>query len=174
MNFIIIIAIILILLITIPIGLSFGIYKFIKNRNYNKSYRWIALSPIVITSYFIYDTIYPGDGFYKDDFTEVTGLTLPNDSEIKFKSATFPDHFGDYTSISIIKVGGNFYDSLKSILVKREFQELKDQSIFSDKILKIHTDGYVIKTFNIELAGKEFTVDFLSDKETIIVQRASW
>lgn len=167
-------AIIFFLIIGIPIILSIGIYKYIKKKNYEKEFRLIALIPILIVGYFIFDAICPSEGFYEDAFTEVTGLTLPENREFKYKSATFPDHFGDYTSISMIKVGNKFYDSLLVYLSKKGFQKVTGRTILNEKTLKKYNEGYVEKNYNIVLAGKEFTIEFLSDNETIIVERTSW
>jgi len=101
---------------------------------------------------------------------QITFLKIFHDE----KGATFPDHFGDYTSISIIKVDTKFCDSLSEYLSNEGFKEFTNQTIISDNTLKNYNDGYVKKSYNIVLSGKEFTVDFLSDNETIIVERASW
>lgn len=161
-------------MVGIPVGLSIGAYIFIKRRKYKKGYRLIALIPILLASYFIYVAVYPSEEFYEEDFTEVTGLTLPNKRKFLFKTATFPDHFGDYTSISIIKIDSNFYDLLLRHLNTKHFNKVQDRAIFGDSTLKKYYDGYVKNSYNTVLSGKEYTVEFLSDYETIIVERVSW
>lgn len=174
MDLMTIIFILLILIILVPIGLSIGIYMFVKKRNYNKKIRLIALLPILIVGYFIFDAIYPSEEFYKEDFTEVTGLNFPESGKFIYKTATFPDQFGDYTSISIVTVDRKFYDSLLAHLSKNNFNLIKEDNFFTGDIHKKYNDRYVKKTFSRELNGKIFTVGFLSDKESIIVERVSW
>ena len=165
------------LIIGIPIGLSYLIYRFIKKRNYDKRLRLIALIPILLMTYLIYSALYPSEDFYRTDFTEVTGIELPEHVEFKYKSATYPDHFGDYTSISIINVGRDFYNNLPKALTEKGLKE-NGQKIGTtefDKALE-HTDNLEIESeFSMEEGGGVYYyVGFLTDNETIIVKRLSW
>ncbi len=165
------------LLIGISIGLSYLIYRFIKKRNYDKRLRLIALTPILIMTYLIYSAIYPNEKFYREDFVEVTGIELPEEVEFKYKSATYPDHFGDYTSISIIKVDKDFYKNLPNTLTQNGQKETgqKFHTPEFDKALE-HKDNLEIdKEFTKEEGGGVYYyVGFLTDYETIIVKRVSW
>lgn len=128
-------------------------------------------------TYLVYSGLYPSEDFYRADFTEVTGLELPENVEFKYKSATYPDHFGDYTSVSVINVGRDFYNNLLNSLNKREPKE---------NVLKIHTTEFNIALNQLEnlkmesefsfepKTGVNYYVGFLTDNKTIIVQRSSW
>jgi len=166
--------IILIIIIGLPVGLSIGIYSFIKKKKFEKKYRLIALIPILIVGYFVYDAFYPSEEFYIEDFAEVTGLAFPDNGEFIYKTATYPDQFGDYTSISIIKLDKKFYDSLSQHLSSKGFIEVNDRELISDNTLKKYSDGYVIRTFNRELPEKNLSVGFISDNKTVIIERVSW
>jgi len=175
--FVLLLIIAFLLIIGIPIGLFFLIYRFIKRRNYDKRLRIIALTPILIMSYLIYTAVYPSEDFYRQDFQEVTGMELPEQVEFKYKSATYPDHFGDYTSVSIIKVGKDFYNKLPNTLTKKGLiaNGQKIHTTEFDIALK-HMDNLEIeKEFSMEEGGGVYYyVGFLTDNESIIVKRLSW
>ena len=140
--FLILLILAFLLLIGIPIGLSYLIYRFIKKRNYDKRLRLIALTPILIMTYLIYSALYPSEDFYRTDFTEVTGIELPEHIEFKYKSATYPDHFGDYTSISIINVGKDFYNNLPKTLTEKGLKENGQKIMKNDKIEILKEDKF--------------------------------
>lgn len=127
--------------------------------------------------YLIYSSIYPNENFYRTDFIEVTGIKLPEQVEFMYKYATFPDFFGDYTSISIIKVGKDFYDNLPYFLIKKGLKETKHKinTTEFDKALENTKKLKIIKEFSKEKnGGVYYYVGFLSDNKTIIVKRLSW
>ncbi len=165
------------LIIGIPIGLSCLIYRFIKRKNYDKRLKLIALTPILIITYLIYSALYPNEDFYRTDFTEVTGIELPEHAEFKYKSATYPDHFGDYTSISIINVGRDLYNNLPKTLTEKGLKE-NGQKLHTTEFAKAlkHTDNLEIDSeFSMEDdGGVYYYVGFLTDNETLIVKRLSW
>lgn len=167
----------ILLIIGIPIGLSYLIYRFIKKRNYDKRLRLIALTPILIMTYLIYTAVYPSEDFYREDFVEVTGTELPEQVEFKYKSATYPDQFGDYTSISIINVGKDFYIKLPNTLTQKGLKE-SGQKIYTtefDKALEHIGNLEIEKGFSMEEGGGVYYyVGFLTDNETIIAERLSW
>lgn len=171
---VLILGIAIILIIGIPIAVGYGIYIFIKKKNLNKNFRWIALSPILIMGYIIYNAFYPSDEFYKEDFTEVTGLRFPESGKILYKTATFPDQFGDYTSVALIKVDADFYKSLSGRLSEKGFREVNDLILLDKKTLKKYSDGYVKIVYNKSPTGKSYSVGLVSDNELLIIERSSW
>lgn len=140
---------------------------------------FISVAVFLTLFYFIYTAIYPGDRFYKQDFTEVTGVDFPDSGEILWKKATYPDQFGDYESLSIIKVSPDFYHSLPDKLIEKGFKE-GPNTIYSSALNDVRQElrGRTISTeFALETqkaGGVIYYVGFLSDHETLIVQRASW
>lgn len=169
-----------IIVLGVPIGLSFLILRFIKKGNYDKRLRLIALLPILTIGYFVYTAFFPTESFYKEDFKEVTGVDFPENGEIIYKSATYPDQFGDYGSTSIVKVDKEFYDGLEAHLKEKGLEDNVnseedsgpvDSATISKKIGKKKIE----KSFSITVGGGIFYyVGFVSDKETLIVQRQSW
>lgn len=164
-------------MIGIPIGLSYLIYCFLKKRDYDKRLRLIALIPVLIMVYLGYSALYPSEDFYRTDFIKVTGIELPEHVEFKYKSATYPDHFGDYTSISIINVGRGFYNKLPKALIEKGLKK-NGQKIHTKQLEKAleYTDNLEIESeFSMEEgSGVYYYVGFLTDNETIIVKRLSW
>ena len=171
-----------IIIVGVPIGLSFLILRFIKKRNYDKLLRLVALIPMLTIGYFIYTAFFPTDSFYKEDFKEVTGIDFPEDGEIVYKSATYPDQFGDYGSTSIVKVDKEFYERLEGQLkikglvdnVGKKEEDLSGPFDSREIEREIGTNK-IEKAFSMTADGGVFYyVGFVSDRETLVVQRQSW
>lgn len=169
-----------VLILGVPIALSFLILRFFKKRNYDKRLRLIALLPILTIGYFIYTAFFPAESFYKEDFKEVTGIDFPDNGEIIYKSATYPDQFGDYGSTSIVKVDKEFYEGLEEQLKAKGLVDNVDSEEDSGpfdwaKISKELGANKIEKSFSITVGGGIFYyVGFVSDRETLVVQRQSW
>jgi hypothetical protein len=176
-KFIGLIGLTIIVIVGVPIGLSFLIIWMIKKRNYDKRLKLIALIPVLTIGYFIYTAFFPTDSFYKDDFKEVTGIEFPDNGEIIYKSATYPDQFGDYGSTSIVKVDKEFYERLEGQIKTKGLADNKEEEGPFDlrEVSKEIGTKKIEKEFSVTADGGVFYyVGFLSDKETIIVQRQSW
>ena len=167
----------IILIIGIPIGTALFIDRYIKRKKYHPKWRLLALLPIFLFSYWIYISFYPGNDFYQTDFKQVTGMEFPHSADIKYKTASFPDHFGDYTSVALIEVGPDFYNNLpKNLLdhgLKENEQKLSDEQL--NKVLEQLDGKELTREFSVTKdSGVYFYVAFLSDNNSIIVQRTSW
>ncbi|CAM4389483.1 hypothetical protein [Zobellia nedashkovskayae] len=141
----------------------------------SKRWRLLALIPVIIIGYFIYDALYPSEEFYAYDFNEITGVELTEKAEFNYKTASFPDHFGDYNSVSIINVGPNFYETLIVKLSENGHSE-NGQRIGCNEMdkAKANLNGLKIeREFSKEEEDKFYYVAFLSDKESVLVQRSS-
>ena len=165
------------LLLGIPIGSSYLIYRWMKKRNVDRRIRIISLAPIILLIYIVYDSIYPSDDFYKEDYKEVTNHEFPKSGNIISKSASFPDHFGDYTSSALIELDSSEYHSLQSKLIENKF--VIDSTEFGSnerEHVERELNGRIyIKKMNKELSGgKHYFVGFLSDEKSIVYQRISW
>lgn len=140
--------------------------------------RTIALAPMFIFGYMMYFAIYPDEEFYREDFKEVTGVALPQNAEIIYKSASYPDHFGDYASVSIINVGQTFYTQLPAHLMKKglhENQEVVSSSELYEATVYIKGKFKIAKEYyKTDYEGPYYYyVGLMSDNKTIIVHRAS-
>ncbi|MFI0429982.1 hypothetical protein [Mariniflexile sp. HMF6888] len=177
MELIVIFLIVIILGIGIPIGISYLIYIWIKKRGFNKKWRIIALTPILLVGYFIYGAIYPSSDFYKTDFKEVTKMEFPESGIIKYKTASFPDHFGDYTSSFLVEFDQMDLEKLERELKTNGFEE-KENKMHSNELEHIerkkgrknYSKQYIIDT----IASKHYSVGFLDDNKSVIITRVSW
>ena len=173
----IILLIVFILAVVIPIGISYIIYKWIKNKGFNKRFRLLALIPILIVSYSIYTAIYPSAEFYKTDFKEVTNMEFPEDGIIKYKTASFPDQWGDYTSSFLTELSENDISKLEKQLKTNGFEE-KQSNMYIDELEyienknegKIYLRQFVLDT----IISKYYSIGFLNDNKSVIITRASW
>jgi amino acid transporter len=169
---------IVIFLIFLVFGLFVLLPIFIKflNRK-DKRLKFLLLIPTIYFVYSIYSAIYPPDSFYKQDFKEVTGIDFPERGEIIYKTASFPDHFGDYGSVSVIKVDKEFYSNLDKQLTIKGLRKTAERtgSPELDNALKEIKGKKIESEFSLEQGGGVYYyVAFLSDKETLIVCRQSW
>lgn len=177
MELIIIFLIVIILGIIIPIGITFLIYKWIKKRGFNKKWRIVALTPILIVGYFIYGAIYPSSDFYKTDFKVVTKMEFPENGIIKYKMASFPDHFGDYTSSFLVEFDQTDLEKLENEIKTTGFEE-KENKMYSNELDHIeqkmggknYSKQYIIDS----IVGKHYSVGFLDDNKSVIITRVSW
>jgi len=51
----------------------------------------------------IYDAIHPSESFYTVELNRLVQINLPSNGEFLEKTATFPDHFGDYSACFIVR-----------------------------------------------------------------------
>ena len=162
--------------ILIAIVLSYFLFHFIKKKKYNKWLRLLALLPLLIVLYFFLVALFPGEDFYRQDFKKVAGIDLPKDAEFIYKSATYPDIHGDYTSVSIINVGPEFYAALPEKLEENGLTIDGPKSSSTEIEKAFHQIG------NLEVKSEYFAegngiyryIGFLSDKKTILVVCLSW
>jgi len=175
MTFALLLILIPILLIGTLILFSIWVYRFIKRKRLNPKWRIIAFIPVIAVGYFIYIAFYPSAEFYKEDFKEVTGIEFPESSIFEFKTASYPDLHGDYTSVSIVNVDEEFYIKLPLNLIKNGLSENEAniEHTEKDKAISRLNDRKIETEFSKENEGKFYYVAFLSDKKTILVQRSS-
>jgi hypothetical protein len=174
---ILVLIIIVVLAIAIPIGISFLIYLWIKKKEFHKSFRILALIPILIVTYFIYDAIYPDTEFYKTDFKEVTEMEFPENGEIVYKSASFPDNFGDYSSSFLAEFDKNYIKRLEKHIKTKGFIK-KENKMGSDELDYIErkkgSRKYLAEYYKEIESGKYYSIGFLDDNKTVIITRVSW
>lgn len=174
--FFLLLIVVLLLIIGMPILLSIWVFKIMKKRCIDPKWRVLAFIPVFLLLYFIYFAFFPSEEFYETDFKEVTGIELPESADFEFKTASYPDHFGDYTSVSIINIEAGFYQSLERKLIDQGFSRNKGK-VHSSELENATSklQGLKIeKEYSKENGGKNYYVAFLSDGETILVQRLSW
>jgi len=122
---------------------------------------YIFAISIIVAFYLSYTAVYPPNSFYYDEFEYVTNRKIPESAKIKFKSSSYPDFHGDYSSKSIIEISQPDYNKL--------LKELQN-----DKTIKesIENDSKVLKVFERRIIGEEdryLFIRFLKDRKTIVV-----
>jgi hypothetical protein len=106
-----------ILLVGIPIALSFLILWFVRKRKYSSKYRWLALLPVLFLAVGLYQGIMKPYSLYQRHFLEITQFELPETTEfldyVDWGYGTYPR---DNSSLFHIKVEPVFYEKMKSEL----------------------------------------------------------
>ncbi|WP_322969481.1 hypothetical protein [Faecalibacter sp. LW9] len=165
------------LIIVIPLAITYLLYKYLNRKFPNKLYKYIAFAPTLLLIYSIWTAIYPSEDFYKDNFKEVTQIEFPKNSKFIYKDATFPDHFGDYTSVFIIETSKNEIDKLKAQLEKLKFEEIQDDKWHSSETKSAiqKTKAKIANQYNYEIQdGKNYYVALFDDNKTVLIRRISW
>ncbi|MEM6299519.1 MAG: hypothetical protein AAF740_12595 [Bacteroidota bacterium] len=165
-----------ILLLAFVIGSSVLLFRFIDRKGYRKGLGFLAFTPVWLLAYVVYAAVYPDEEFYREDFVEVTGVELPEEAKFQFKTASYPDHFGDYTSVSVIELEGEFYRELPKVLKEKGFVDDNDYEYTEDcrDALEDSEELKVKRTLSSEQGSTFYLVGFFSDEKTIIVKRISW
>jgi hypothetical protein len=177
MELLILFFVVIVFLFGIPISISYLIYHWVKKKDFSKIYKLLALIPLVFVGYIVYDAFYPDDAFYKTDFKEVTDVEFPQNGKIIYKTASFPDQFGDYTSSFLVEFDVEFINKLEIILKNKSFVK-KENEMSSDELdyienRKVNTK-YSFQYIKDNEVGKYYSIGFLNDKKSLIVTRVSW
>lgn len=171
-----IIIVLIILLVAVWLVSKF-LYKQIALRTQNKWLRMIPLLPSAALVYILYTAVYPGEDFYKEDFKEITGLEFPHNGKILYKTASFPDQFGDYASTAVVRVSLSFYSELEDHLQQTITHNQKNEWFKSqfNSIAQKTVQQPIVRYFYWQPEdGKYFGVGFLTDNQSVIVHRTSW
>ena len=178
MQLLLLLILMFILIIGVPIVISYFIYRKLRKTEFRK-YAFIIPTLILGTlTYFIYTAFYPTDSFYKEDFETNTNIKLPATAQILSKDATYPDQFGDYWSSAIIELNEDEYLKLQSKLSKsKNFAiDTTNQQMGITKEYYNLTEDVSEKEIKIVYYNKNeqwFKVAFLKDKKRIIFERSS-
>lgn len=177
MELIVFFIVIVLLLIGIPLLISILIYRVLKKKAIDRRFRFLAIIPFLLLGYFLYDAFYPKDDFYKEDFKEVTQMTFPEDGEIVYKTASFPDQFGDYASSCLVQLDPNSCKQLKRNLIRNGFIA-KENKMFSKELDYIENKIIDLKYAEQYIKDSDtssfYSVGFLKDSELVIITRISW
>lgn len=164
-EFIIITAIILVIII----GIIYLIFRWLNKIGQTKIGLWVFALMFFGLTYFIYTSLYPTDGFYKDEFENHTGLKFPKSGKIFVKNATFPDQHGDYSAHAVFKVDRKDFLKLTEQIQKSSKFQI-DTSKFS-KTKANHQTRYLLNSKDLELV---FELKFDTKTKTVEMQRDSW
>lgn len=125
----------------------------------------------------IYFAFYPANSFYEREFKEHTGIELPSSADIIDKGASYPDQFGDYESVAIIRFSPSDYEQLqKKIASNKDFEQDEKKEIGVTSTYR--SIGTKISDGNIAILYANdkvhwFRIAFLQDGQTITFERSS-
>lgn len=166
----------LLLLISVPIGIAYLIFRFLSKKGYKKIGLIVLFSVIGGMIYIIYTAIYPTDSFYKDEFENFTEIEFPKSAKIIWKDSSYPDIHGDYQAGMIFIADSADYENL--------LNQIKSNPIFStDTVNYRFEEGEIIFTKENSIRfstvwpndeSLEVTLIFKSDGRYIYFSRASW
>jgi hypothetical protein len=77
----------------------------------------------------MYYAIYPDDDFYRGEFKSISGIELPKDAVIQHKFATYPNHFGEYSSTALIMTNSKFIETLPHVLQQQGLKKTENSSL---------------------------------------------
>lgn len=164
-------------LLIAAIAITYFLFKLLRRKIPNKPYKYLAFIPTLLLIYSFWTAIYPTEDFYEYDYKEVTKLEFPKESEFVYKSATFPDHFGDYTSIFMFKTTEEECDKLEAQLVSLKFQRIAKDNWHSPDTREAisEADSRLSRQYSYETEiSKSYYVALFDDHKTILVRRISW
>ena len=103
-------------------------------------------------------------------------MEFPENGIIKYKTASFPDHFGDYTSSFLAEFNKSDLQKIEDKLNSIGFEQ-KENKISSDELdyierkkgRKNYSKEYIRQWKN----GKHYSVGFLDDNKSVIITRVS-
>ena len=178
MELLLLLILMFIIIIGVPIVISYFIYRWLRKTEFRKYAFIIPMFILGTLAYFIYTAFYPTDSFYKEDFESNTNIKLPETAKILEKDASYPDQFGDYWSSAIIQLNEDEYLMLQSELSQSKNFEIDttNQKIGITKEYNNLTKNISeneIKTVYYNKNKEWFKVAFLKDKKRIIFERSS-
>ena len=175
---ILLLVLIFIVIIGVPIVISYFIYRWLRKTEFKKYAFILPIIILVTLTFFIYTAFYPTDSFYREDFESNTNIKLPDTAKILAKDASYPDQFGDYWSSAIIQLNEVEHLNLRLELSKSEnfAIDTTNQKIGITKKYNKLTENISENEIKIVYYNKNkqwFKVAFLKDKKRIIFERYS-
>lgn len=165
------------LIAAIPIAITYFLYRFLKRKFPNKAYKYLAFIPTLLLVYSVWTSLFPTEEFYEADYKEVMKLDIPSDARIIDKTATFPDNFGDYTSVFVIEMNANEFQKIETQLLNLKFSEMQKDNHYSPETSQTlaRVKHNISKHYNYTAqSGKDYYVALFDDGKTILVRRTSW
>jgi hypothetical protein len=164
------IVLVLAILIGLPLFVIIYPYKKLRKTRFKKYAFIIPLLIIGLFVYLFYDSIYPSDSFYEDDFVSITNLTFPQSGIILAKEADYPDQHGHYTSVAVVSLSTTDYKAL--------FEKVINDKTFETDTIIGESSGYRKVTEGIKdsdikkiMRKGKMVIGFLNDNRRIIIER---
>ena len=160
----IIFALMALALFALPVAIGIWLWK------KGKFGKGLSLALISFLSFEIYRSIYPLDGFYKDEFMKVTKIPFPESGEILEKYASYPDIHGDYESCALIEVSEKEYLSLSETI--QESKDFDKHHVMCGESWA-STDFYKVN-FTSKKGGHVAIWGLLNNSNKVLISYVSW
>jgi hypothetical protein len=170
-----------VLLLSIPLGICWLLYRWLKRKGHYRSATLLPSALVLALGYFIYTVFYPDDSFYADEFQQITGHPLPTSAEIEAKDASYPDQHGDYAACARIKLSPADYHLLaQQVSHNTAFQDMRGDFrthfIYGTTFENVNPDfddGTSYHQAYFRNRNAFMFIGFLRDGKTIIMYRSS-
>lgn len=118
------------------------------------------------------NTPYP----YKENFEEITGDIMPQNSKISMEELSSSDFHGDYGSFFVVQLEGEYYAELESKLINKHFIKTNKCTMSGEfnNASKLILDMNFLVQYTFSENNKYYYVGFLTDKKSIALLRSSW
>lgn len=142
--------------------------------------RSILAMLVIILAGFVYIDIYPTESFYKAEFERVVGIPFPNEGQIVFKDASYPDFFGDYTSCALIDVPAGEYKKLlahaREVKLRVDRADLIKTNCWDALMKSIPGEVFEAEASGESVHGEEeFTYwALIKDQNKVAIHYVSW
>lgn len=167
-----------ILIILIPVGLAYLVFRWLTKKGYKKIGLVILTTVTIWTVYSSYTAFFPTESFYEDEFEYNTGLDFPISGDILTKDASFPDLQGNYSATALFKTDKNDFNRILSAIQNNNGFQLDtipfkfNLANFDTTIKEANfTKCYTLKRHDRDLV---FTISFNEKDSLIEIQRDSW
>ena len=152
------------------LGISYLIFRFIKQKSKRRWLQVLAIIPVAIFSFLIYRIYVPGDSYYKEHYELTTGLEFPKNGKIHIGQVSDVDEFGDGIYFIIAEVGRNQIDQLHEILIGKKYEELEEPNQY----VKAKEYPKLITEYSLHKPGRHVDFGIMDDSTTILIQIINW
>ncbi|CEN43768.1 hypothetical protein CCAN2_1130005 [Capnocytophaga canimorsus] len=166
------------LAVLVLIGITYFLYDYLSKKYPNKYYKYFCVhSHSIIRGigctlrYFLIVT------FIKQIIKRFTQLNFPKEAKFIYKDATFPDHFGDYTSVFLFETTPEAFKELENQLSVLEFNQVQDSVFLAANTIAPalnRTNRNLTKQYVSGETDKRFYIGLFDDAKTILICRESW
>ena len=66
--------------------------------------RGTLVALLSLASWQLFEAVYPDDSFYISEAKRIVDLKIPGSAKLIYKTASFPDHFGDYSACIVLEL----------------------------------------------------------------------
>ena len=136
-----------------------------------------VLAFVFVIAFNIYTGVYPRESYYKTEFVEVTGMAFPASGRFKFKEASYPHFFGDYTSCALIEVSAQDYQILSSKMPQRRSKLDPLYSGCMDRLTLVLGDAKFLAETSADNPNRDSEYVYwglVADRPEVVIHHVTW